>query len=192
MRAITMSPAKRVATAAIAALLLGATPGLATAATTPTPSPAQTPSPVPTPSPVQQPGHWYRYEVLPPNHVVKTLEGSSYGRVITANRQQYNDHQLWSLSGTPGKQLLKNKATGTCLTAPGGSWGGGVTLRTCDRNDVNQQWRTRYWSEGRHTISPAAYPDLYLTGSALIGGPVTVTHRDGTFAQHWATVPAGY
>ncbi|MER8230973.1 RICIN domain-containing protein [Streptomyces sp. NPDC094049] len=180
MRATTMSPAKRIATAAIAAVLLGGTPGLAMAAT----SQAAMPS--------QQTENWFRYEVVPANHIVKSMEVGSNGKVVVADRERNDDHQFWSLNGAAGKQLMKNKATGTCLTAASNGSQGSITLQTCDENNVNQQWKTEYWSQGRHTISLAAHPDLYLTGSDRIGGEVTVEIYHGTFAQHWSTVPPGY
>ncbi|MFE4519227.1 ricin-type beta-trefoil lectin domain protein [Kitasatospora sp. NPDC056783] len=181
MRATTMSPAKRIATAAIAAALLGGTPGLAMAATPQTTLPSQ------------QTEQWFRYEVLPPDQLsTKGIDGSSSGKVVMANREQNNDHQFWSLIGPAGKQLLKNKATGTCLTAPGKDAKGPVTLRTCDATNVNQQWKLEYWSEGRHTLSLTAYPYLYLTGTGVIGSSATVESYHGTYTQHWKLVPPGY
>ncbi|MGW3076463.1 MULTISPECIES: ricin-type beta-trefoil lectin domain protein [unclassified Kitasatospora] len=176
-----MSPAKRIATAAIATALLAGTPGLAAAATPPAAPPTL------------QTGAWFRLEVLPPTQpsVVKTMEVNSSGTVVMADREPNNNRQFWSMSGPTGKQLIENRATGTCLTAPTSGAGSPVTLQTCDKNNVNQQWNVRYWSEGRFTVSLTARPALYLTGGATIGTEVTVRIYTSTFAQHWAAVPPG-
>ncbi|MFJ7907343.1 ricin-type beta-trefoil lectin domain protein [Kitasatospora sp. NPDC096204] len=177
-----MSPAKRIATAAVTAALLAATPGLAAAATPPTAPPAP------------QARNWFRLEVLPPTSpsVVKAMEVNSSGTVVMADREPNNNRQFWSMSGPTGKQLIENRATGTCLTAPTSGAGSRVTLQTCDKNNVNQQWNVRYWSQGLFTVSLTARPALYLTGGATIGTEVTIRIYTSTFAQHWAAVPPGF
>ncbi|MEV3870080.1 RICIN domain-containing protein [Streptomyces sp. NPDC049906] len=175
-----MSPAQRIATAAVIAALVGGAPGLAVAA-----SPQTSP-------PSQQNETWVRYEVTPPNSNTRTMDVDSGGRLVMVDRAPNSDRQLWGLSGAEGQQLLKNKATGTCLTAPGGGSQGSVTLQTCDPSNVNQQWRAEYWGEGRYTLVLASHRDLYLTGSGEFGGGVSVEIYHGTFAQHWSAVPPGY
>ncbi|MFF4380986.1 ricin-type beta-trefoil lectin domain protein [Kitasatospora sp. NPDC001547] len=181
MRVTSTSPAKRLAVAAIAAALLGGTPGLAAAA-----------APQAAPPPQQTEPTWLRYEVQPPNSSTKGMDVDSGGKVVMAEREQNDDRQFWSLSGTAGKQLLKNKATGTCLTAPSNGAKGPVTLQTCDEKNVNQQWNRQYWDRGLMTVSLAAHPELYLTGSAQVGSAVTVESYHGTYVQHWSLVPPGY
>ncbi|MGW1177126.1 RICIN domain-containing protein [Kitasatospora sp. NPDC002543] len=182
MRAITMSPAKRVATAAIAAVLLGGTPGLASAATPQAAQPAAQPS--------QQTENWYQLRIWPtPSSSGVNLEAGNHGRAIVANPQKNNDHQLWGLSGMAGKQLVENKATGTCLTAP--NRGQGVTLRTCDKNDLYQQWTVEYTSQGRVAIVPTYDRDLALTGSAGLGTEVFLRVYSESANQQWSAVPPG-
>lgn len=113
-----MSPAKRIATAAITAVLLGGTPGLAAAAT----GTAGSQAPQQTTQPSKQTENWNQLRVWPRGDTsARNLEAGRGGRVIVATPERNNDRQQWSLSTIAGKQLIKNKATGTCLTAPSGS-----------------------------------------------------------------------
>ncbi|MBD0672710.1 RICIN domain-containing protein [Streptomyces sp. CBMA156] len=173
-----MSPAKRIATAAVTAVLLAGTPGLAMAATPQTTLPSQ------------QTETWYQLRVWPlARESARNLDVDSNGKAITATPRSNDDRQQWNLSDTTGKQLIKNKATGTCLTAPGGDLNGSVTLKACDKNDVNQQWTVRSVEGGKVEILPSANHDLALTGG--LSGEVRVWYEDGSRAQGWSTVPPG-
>lgn len=182
-----MSPAKRIATAAITAVLLGGTPGLAAAAT----GTAGSQAPQQTTQPSKQTENWNQLRVWPRGDTsARNLEAGRGGRVIVATPERNNDRQQWSLSTIAGKQLIKNKATGTCLTAPSGSRGS-VTLRPCDQNDMNQQWTVRNVGQGKVRISPATHPDLALTGGTRLGSAVALRTYDGARSQEWSTVPPG-
>lgn len=182
-----MSPAKRIATAAITAVLLAGTPGLALAAT----GTAVSQTPQQTTDPSKQTDNWNQLRVRPRgDEAARNLTADRGGRVVVATPERNNDRQQWSISTTAGKQLIKNKATGTCLTAPGGSRSS-VTLRPCDRNDMNQQWSVRNVGHGKIRISPATHPDLALTAGFRLGSDVTLRTYDGARSQQWSTVPPG-
>ncbi|MFE7593581.1 RICIN domain-containing protein [Kitasatospora sp. NPDC057512] len=152
-----MSPAKRIATAAITAVLLGATPGLAGAAAPPTALPAQ------------QTGEWHRFRIYPPpNDPAVDLDVNSSGQAVVATPDPTNERQQWNLSKIDGKLFIKNRATGTCLTAPNDTLDP-VTVRTCDTNDANQQWDVHYVKSNQVEISPWSHPSLALTGGAQAG-----------------------
>ncbi|MFJ7907342.1 RICIN domain-containing protein [Kitasatospora sp. NPDC096204] len=156
MRAITLSPAKRIATAAVTAALLAATPGLATAATPPTAPPAP------------QAQTWHQFRIHPNNTPARQLNVDSSGKVVVSAVDPESQHQQWSLSGTGNRQLIKNRATGTCLTAPSDTLSP-VTVQACDKNNTHQQWVLVSVRPGEVRVSPRDHPSLALTGGARAG-----------------------
>ncbi|MFJ6385118.1 RICIN domain-containing protein [Kitasatospora sp. NPDC092039] len=152
-----MSPAKRIATAAVTAALLAGSPGLATAATPQTGPPAQ------------QTEQWHRFRIYPPpNLPARDLDVDSGGRAVVSAPEAGSERQQWSLSTTGGLPLIKNRATGTCLTAPNDTQDP-VTVQACDTNNPNQRWDVHYVTSGQVEISPRNHLDLALTGSAQAG-----------------------
>ncbi|GAA3033671.1 hypothetical protein GCM10010519_69670 [Streptomyces lactacystinicus] len=151
-----MSPAKRIATAAVTAVLLGATPGLATAAAPPTALPSQ-----PT-------GEWHQFKIYPLDLPARNLDVDSAGRAVVAVVDPESARQQWNLSNIGGLPLIENRATGTCLTAPDDTLDA-VTVQTCDKNNPNQRWDVHYVTSGQVAISPKAHPRLALTGGTQAG-----------------------
>ncbi|MFF2117133.1 RICIN domain-containing protein [Kitasatospora sp. NPDC058184] len=157
MGATTMSPAKRIATAAITAVLLGTTPGLAAAAAPPTALPSQ------------QTGQWHRFRIYPPpNEPAMDLDVNGSGVAVVSTPDPGNEHQQWNLDKIDGKQFIRNRATGTCLTAPNDTLDP-VTVQACDGNNPNQRWDVHYVRSGQVEISPWSHLSLALTGGAQFG-----------------------
>ncbi|MGW3076462.1 RICIN domain-containing protein [Kitasatospora sp. NPDC001132] len=173
MRAITLSPAKRVATAAVTAVLLAGTPGLAAAATTP-----------PTARPSQQATTWYQFRIYPNNTPARHLDVDSGGRAVVAVPNPESERQQWSLSTIGGLPLVKNRATGTCLTAPSNTQDP-VTLQACDRNNPHQRWDVHHVTSGQVEISPRDHPALALTGSAQAGSKAVLRLYVAEHNQQW-------
>ncbi|MFG2915960.1 ricin-type beta-trefoil lectin domain protein [Kitasatospora sp. NPDC048298] len=177
MRAITLSPAKRIATAAITAVLLGGTPGLATAATPQTALPTQLTA------------DWYRLRIYPNNTPARQLNVDSSGKVVVSVVDPENQRQQWSLSGTGSRQLIKNRATGTCLTAPSDTLDP-VTVQPCDKNNTHQQWDLHYVTSTQLQVSPRNHLSLALTGGAQAGSNRAVLRDYAAQAnQQWAFRP---
>ncbi|MFE4519226.1 RICIN domain-containing protein [Kitasatospora sp. NPDC056783] len=151
-----MPSAKRIATAAITAALLGGTPGLASASTPTTATPSQLSA------------EWHQFMIHPLGLPAGNLDIDGSGKAITAAPDPGNKHQQWNLSDIGGLPLIKNRATGTCLTAPNDTLDP-VTVQACDKNNPNQRWDVHYVTSSQVEISPKAHPSLALTGGAQAG-----------------------
>jgi hypothetical protein len=159
--------------AAVIAVLLGGAPGPAVAA-----SPQTSP-------PSQRNETWYQFRIYPESGApARHLDVDDGGTVVVGVPDAQGERQQWSLSGTGGKLFVKNRATGTCLTASGGAQGS-VTVRTCDKNDVNQKWDLHYVKPGQAQIAPSNHLDLALTGGDQLGSGVVLRPYAGVLDQQW-------
>ncbi|MFJ6621370.1 RICIN domain-containing protein [Kitasatospora sp. NPDC091335] len=170
-----MSPARRIATAAVTAVLLAGTPGLAMAVAPQTTLPSL------------QTEEWRRFSIWPPpNLPARNLDVDSSGRVVVSTPDPASERQQWSLSADGGLPVIKNRATGTCLTAPDDTLDP-VTVQTCDKNNPNQRWDVHDVTSSQVEISPPAHGSLALTGGAQAGSNQVVL-RPYTAAeiQQWS------
>ncbi|MEV3870079.1 RICIN domain-containing protein [Streptomyces sp. NPDC049906] len=168
-----MSPAQRIATAAVMAALLGGASGLAVAASPEAPPPSQ------------RNETWYQFRIYPESAApARQLDVNGSGTVVVGVPDAKGERQQWSLSGIGGKLFVKNRATGTCLTAPSGAQGS-VTVRACDKNDVHQKWDLHYVKPGQAQIAPSNNLDLALTGGEQLGSGVVLQPYVDVLDQQW-------